>query len=332
MKPLAAWPGAALALALLGVSCTMQKQEAPDLSGPSEFATALSIAISPDVLQQDGVSESLVTVTARGPSGAPLPNLPLRAEILVDRTPADFGALSSRTPTTGADGRATLAYRAPQPVAGVAISTIVEIAVTPIGSDYKNASARFASIRLVPPGIVLPPSGLQAVFSFTPSSPTANQTVLFDASESQAPASNPIASYQWEFGNGRSASGRTATNQYDAAGTYVVRLTIMDGFGRTAERSQSVTVAAGANPTAAFVYSPTDVRANQQVFFNATSSTAAPGRRIVSHAWDMGDGSAQIGEQMTHTYTRAATFVVTLTVTDDAGRKATVSRDLVVAP
>ena len=40
-------------LALTG-ACTMKNQDAPPLTGPSEFAQSIGIAVSPDVLPQDG--------------------------------------------------------------------------------------------------------------------------------------------------------------------------------------------------------------------------------------------------------------------------------------
>src|SRR5690349_10665328 len=90
------------ATVLLAVSaCTMKKQETPELSGPSEFSTAITITVTPDTITQDGASQSIVTVTARGPNGEPLANVPLRAEIRVQGVPADFGSLSARTLVTG---------------------------------------------------------------------------------------------------------------------------------------------------------------------------------------------------------------------------------------
>ena len=67
-----------VALVLAGVvagACTMKKQETPEISGPSEFSTSIVITITPDVIQQDGASQSVVTVTARGPNGQPLARL-----------------------------------------------------------------------------------------------------------------------------------------------------------------------------------------------------------------------------------------------------------------
>ncbi len=82
----------------------------------------------------------------------------------------------------------------------------------------------------------------------------------------------------------------TAGHAYTTAGTYVVTLTISDAFGRSAQKSANVVVAAGVNPTAAFTSSPSDPLVNQPVNFNASGSRAAPGRTIKSYDWDFGDG------------------------------------------
>jgi len=321
MKQMTCTRAAALVLLVTMGGCTMKKQEAPGLSGPSEFGTSISVALTPDILDQDGASQSVITVTARGPNGAPLANLPLRAEIIVDGTPVDFGRLSSRTVATLSDGRAVLTYTAPPaPPVAVDTLTVVDIAITPIGSDFNNSSTRTASLRLIPRGMILPPAGLVAAFAATPTAPTANQTVLFDASASQAPSNNPIATYAWDFGDGATSSGRTTTHQYAVAGTYVARLTIRDAAGRSAQASQSITVAPGASPIARFTFSPTQPLPNQAVHFNGVQSTPAPGRSMTGYAWDFGDGGpGATGVQASRTYTKEGTYTVTLTVTDDRG-------------
>ena len=326
--------GAAVAaVALVVVSgCMTKTQPPPDLAGPSEFGTSVAVAISPDVLPQDGASQSVVTVTARDPNGQPVRNLALRAEIRVNGTPMDFGSLSARSLVTGTDGRSTLVYTAPaSPGSAVDPFTIVEIVVTPVGTDFNNSQARSASMRLVPQGPVLPVDGLQPAFTVTPSSPADHQRVLFDASTSQSPSNNPIVSYSWNFGDGHTASGRTASNEYSSAGTYVVTLTITDGFGRSASTSQILNVGAGVNPTASFSFSPTDPLPGTSVNFNALASRAAPGRRIVSYSWDFGDGSPNgSGAQTSHLYPLLGNYTVTLVVTDDAGRIGVASQTLPV--
>ncbi len=317
------------AAAMIGSACTMKSQEAPALTGPSEFGTSITVAVSPDILTQDGASQSLVTITARDASGAPLRSVSLRAEIAVSGVRADFGTISARNLVTDSAGKATLVYTAPTVGNGSAVDdgTVVDILVTPIGSDFGNSATRQASIRLVPPGVIIPPDGLQPKFTFTPASPTDHQPVLFNASTSTSLWSNPIVAYRWSFGDGATGSGVEATHQYSTAGTYFASLTISDSLGRSATTTQEVDVALGLLPTAAFTSSPTDPLVNQPINFNAALSTAAAGRRIVSYTWDFGDGTGTTtgSTQASHAYAFARTFAVTLTVTDDVGRSSTVS-------
>jgi PKD repeat protein len=42
---------------------------------------------------------------------------------------------------------------------------------------------------------------------------------------------------------------------------------------------------------------------------------------IVEYDWDFGDGETGSGMRISHTYQRTGRFVVTLTVTDNAGAK-----------
>lgn len=326
------FPAVVAVLALSG-ACTMKKQEAPALAGPSGLGTSITIALSPDVLQQDGASQSVITATAYGPNGSPLANLPLRAEISVNGTLADFGTLSARNVVTDANGRATLVYTAPA-AAPVAIDTftIVDIGITPVGTDFNNSLTRSASLRLVPRGVIVPPDGLRPSFTVNPTSPTDYQTVLFDASASTAPANNPISSYSWDFGNGRQGSGRTTSHAYTSVGTYVVTLTVSDALGRSASTSQSLTVTPGSSPTARFAISPTTPSVNIPVNFNAAASTPAPGRTLVSYTWDFGDGTSATGSQASHAYGRSGTYTITLTVRDDAGRSSTLSQTVTVTP
>jgi PKD repeat protein len=328
-----------LALVLAAVSaagCTMKKQEAPGLSGPSEFGTSITIAVTPDILKQDGASQSAITITARGANGAPVSGVPLHAEITVRGVVADFGKLSSTNLVTGSDGRATLSYTAPLGAPFVLEeSTIVSIAVTPVGNDFGNAATRIASLRLVAIGVVLPPvAGLEARFTFSPASPMQDQTVFFDASPSQAPEGNPIATYTWDFGDGSTASGRTATHAYDEPGTYRVTLTVADQSGRSdVSEPEDIDVVAEevVAPVAVIDVSPTDPAPNTRVNFSGVRSTAGPGHRIERYQWDFGDGSPlATGDRVSHTYTREGTYTVILVVTDDAGERGTVSAPVTV--
>jgi PKD repeat protein len=307
----------------------MKKQEAPPLTGPSEFGTSIGVTITPDVITQDGASQSVITVTARDTAGQPVRNVAIRLETLVDGALVDFGSLSARTVVTGNDGRATATYTAPASSSN-GTDRLVTIAATPIGSDFGNATPRTATIRLVPQGVVNPPAGLVPLFISSPSAPIEDTPVLFDASGSSA--NTAITSYTWAFGNGRTGSGVTATTTYDDPGSYFVTLTIRDEFGRSASTTNTVTVGAGTRPTAAFTVSPTNPRTGDLVNFNAAPSTVPSGRSIVSYVWDFGDSTAfGSGPTPSHTYTFPRTYTVVLTVTDNTGQSATTSVTLTVA-
>jgi len=320
-----------LTVAALG-ACTTKSQEAPPLTGPSEFGQSVVVAVNPDSLPQDGASQSFVTVTVRDPNGQPMRNVTLRAETSVLGVLTDFGTLSARSISTGSDGRATLIYTAPSaPAVTVDPFIIVDVNVTPQGSDFNNAVTRSASIRLTPPSGVIPPLNLRAVFTATPASPAIGQTVLFDASSSVG----VISEYRWSFGDGSSGSGRVAQHAFADAQTYVVTLTVIDGFGRAVSSSQSITVAAGQQPEAVVEFSPVPARVGMPVFFNASKSSAPNNGRIVSYLWDFGDGSPRQTTSeptVSKIYNAAATYKLTLVVTDQAGRIATTSIDVAITP
>jgi PKD repeat protein len=170
------------------------------------------------------------------------------------------------------------------------------------------------------------------------SSPADHQNLLFDACNDPtkppcSPANNPIASYSWSFGDGGSASGRSATHSYNSPGTFVATLTITDFVGRSASASQTIDVAGGDVPTASFTTSPANPAVAQTVNFNGAASKPATGRTIRTYDWDFGDGAQAStgGPTAAHAYSAAGTYTVTLVVTDDAGRTATATGTVTVA-
>ena len=68
----------------------------------------------------------------------------------------------------------------------------------------------------------------------------------------------------------------------------------------------------------------------QTIFFNAEASRAAAGRRIVSYDWDFGTGRTASGVTTSKSYSTPGTYTVTLTVTDDAGEKATTANTVTI--
>jgi PKD repeat protein len=314
-------------------ACTVKETNPPPLSGPSELGLSLTLQATPDVLLQDGSSQSTLVILARDANGQPARSVTCRLDIGVNGMVADFGRLSTRTVTTGSDGRAVAVYTAPPaPIAVTGDESVVAVLVTPVGTDFANAISRSVSIRLVPPGVVVPPSGATAGFSMAPETVTEMTPVVFNGSMCASDASTNcsrgvVTGWSWNFGDGATANGAVASHTYPSAGTYLVTLTVMDGQGRPASTTRSVAVTALGAPTAAFETSPATPRPLDIVYFNAATSQAAVGRVIVSYEWDFGDGSPhKFGVSVQHDFIANTTYTVTLVVTDDAGRKGTVSK------
>lgn len=80
-----------------------------------------------------------------------------------------------------------------------------------------------------------------AIAVANPTSGYAPLAVSFDGSRSTDP-DGKIVSYSWDFGDGYTGTGATASHTYTAKGTYTARLTVADDKGATATTSVTVTV------------------------------------------------------------------------------------------
>jgi len=319
---------AALAVLTVAVAaCTTKKTEPPPLSGPSGFGTALAITASPSVLSQDGHSTSQIVVQAYDGNNQPIRNLGLRADIWVNGTVTDFGQLSQKTASTGSDGRATFVYTAPAAVDNVDRQTVVSIAVTPVSGDARGDTPRQVDIRVVPTGTIGGETDVPN-FALSPIAPVQLQNVTFDASD--AVLDSQIIAYEWNFGDGGRATGRVASHQFRSVGTYTVTLTVTDSTGRKGSRSRSVSVGTSGVPVASFVFSPANPGIGEDIAFNASASTAVAPRTIVSYDWQFGTDRTGSGMVVLKRYDTPGTYNITLTVSDDAGNKATSSQSVTV--
>jgi PKD repeat protein len=320
--------------AVLAAGCTVKKSTPPALTGPSEFGLSLSLAANPDLISQDGHSQSVITIQARDANGAPVQNLVLRLDMAVNGVVGDIGSLTTKSPVTASDGRAVVTYTSPS--VADQLSRTVEILVTPVGTNAGNSSSpRSVEIRLVPTGSVQPPNDLLAGFTVTPESPAVSQSALFNAapcaaSDSTGCTRGSIVSYAWDFGDGGTGSGQVASHVFARPGSFAVTLTVTGALGQTAVTTQIVQVAGGVAPTADFVFSPTAPLVGQEIYFNASASKPGIGRTIVNYEWDFGTGARGVGALVKNTYSAAGTYVVTLLVTDDVGQQATKSQSVTV--
>jgi hypothetical protein len=139
----------------LASGCALTGTNVPPLTGPSELGLSLSLAATPDVLVQDGISRSRVSLTARDPNSRPVRGLAVTVDVEGDDLAADSGRLSHRTVTTNVDGQGSVIYIAPRAAVGTAaVARTVAVVVTPVGTDFANAAPRSVLIRLVPPSAI----------------------------------------------------------------------------------------------------------------------------------------------------------------------------------
>lgn len=179
-----------------------------------------------------------------------------------------------------------------------------------------------------------PPTGPNqlptAAFTFSPPSPIVGGPIAFNGSAS-TDSDGSIVSYTWNFGDGTSGAGPTASHAYAAPGAYTVRLTVTDDDGATGTTSSPIAVTSPANqaPVASFTASPTTGEPGTPFAFNATSAYDPDGT-IVAYRWEYGDGSLGSGVTSQHAYSWPGTFTVRLTVTDNRGDSNTTTRSVSV--
>ncbi|MCW4016794.1 MAG: PKD domain-containing protein [Candidatus Bathyarchaeota archaeon] len=140
------------------------------------------------------------------------------------------------------------------------------------------------------------------------------ETLTFDASQSYD-SDGTIVAYAWNFGDGTTATGVSATHSYPDNGSYTVTLTVTDNDGAIDTATITNTIRNQA-PVAAFTESNEIVNVNEAITFDAADSYDLDGT-IVTYSWDFGDGNTATGVSVSHAYADDGSYVVTLTVTDD---------------
>ena len=173
-----------------------------------------------------------------------------------------------------------------------------------------------------------------ASFTFSPNPAAVSQDIFFTAAASKATPPRTLVGYDWDFGSGRFGSGVTAVKKYDTAGSYTVTLTVTDDAGQQATASQTVAVGGtGTGIIPDLTFSPSGPTTSTTVFFDASGTTGPS--PIVEYRFTFGDNTPDVAgtsPTTTHRFLAAGTYVVRLTVRDSAGRTATMTINVSIAP
>jgi len=146
-----------------------------------------------------------------------------------------------------------------------------------------------------------------------------SETVTLDGSGSGDP-DGTIVSYEWTEDLHVLGTEAIITLDFEV-GTHTVTLTVKDDDGATDSDDVVVTVNPNKPPVANAGPDQTGL-VGQTLNFDGSGSYDLDGT-IDSYEWNFGDGSTASGVTVTHSYSAAGTYTVTLAVTDNGGATAT---------
>jgi parallel beta-helix repeat protein len=150
-----------------------------------------------------------------------------------------------------------------------------------------------------------------------------DEEISFDGAASYDP-DGIIDFYRWNFGDGSSEIlDIYPTHNYSEAGLYIVTLTVVDNEGRTSTATTTATITTTFNtPPVSLLNGPSSINVSKKATFDASGSYDSDGT-IINYTWSFGDGTTGYGVSTKHTYSKAGTYTVMLTVTDNEGGRDT---------
>lgn len=136
-------------------------------------------------------------------------------------------------------------------------------------------------------------------------------------------------SWNWDFGDGTSATGPDVSKIWAREGVFTVTLFAANADGEISQQTHEFTVIAEnvlRVPSAGFTLSGDTVEVGETVTFSDTS-TGDPQALF----WDFGDGTTGSGSQVSHRYSQPGVYTVTLTASNDAGPNSVTTEVTVVS-
>lgn len=162
----------------------------------------------------------------------------------------------------------------------------------------------------------------EANFSHDP--PIVHQGEAVNFTDESTDVDGTVRSWRWTFDDGTdSLEQNPPAHTFQEGRTHNVTLRVTDDDGDDDETTKAVRV--NALPRADFTFSPAQPDPGQPVAFNSTSED--PDGALVTWEWDFDDGTPTVeGENVTHAFDDLRRYDVTLTVTDNDGANATITK------
>ncbi|WP_230741167.1 PKD domain-containing protein [Methanooceanicella nereidis] len=241
-------------------------------------------------------SPATITVTAKYYNDTPIVGATIKLK-------SSGGTLGSTTGTTNSQGKFTTTFKS-------STSGVFNLNATASKSGYYDSTTNVnITVKNNPPS---------AYFSLSPSSGQTPLEVTFDASGS-TDIGGTITTYSWNFGDGKTGTGKTVKHTYNTSGTYYPSLTVTDNLGLSNSTSGQILVGAtNQPPVATFSASAVSGSSPLTVTFDASDSVDNDGT-ITSYAWSFSDGGSATGKVVSHTFDGEGNYTAILTVTDNMG-------------
>jgi len=181
-----------------------------------------------------------------------------------------------------------------------------------------------------------------ALFSASITNANTGQEISF--TDQSTDADGQIVSWVWQFGDGTTTTVQNPSKSFNSEGTFTVTLSVTDDDGDTNSFSLDITVIQGVISVTfsttvsdntisnsdfllAETFDDTIYFAGMEIQF--TDQSGVGDASTANFSWDFGDGTTSIEQNPTHTYTQsAASYDVTLTITDDTNASGTFTKTI----
>jgi PKD repeat protein len=164
----------------------------------------------------------------------------------------------------------------------------------------------------------------------TSAAPTSGDPPLVVQFNSSVTGGTPPYTYYWDFQDGNTSASANPTNTYIIPSVYYPTLRVVDSA------ANAITVNAppiAVTPGTLQAYITMNASSGPAPFGVSFEGTAAYGTPPYSYSWNFGDGSPPVpGQNISHLFTSAGVYTVTLTVQDSGSQTATATASIVVLP
>lgn len=189
---------------------------------------------------------------------------------------------------------------------------------TPSGHKEIDHQIQGATVTLVL-------GGKPVAYAGSPQTVNEGTQITFNGSKSVPTEEN--LTFVWSFfdEDPKTLEGMIAFYTFEIPGTYNVTLTVENSKGGQSNATVSITVRDVTPPIAVIVIKNVNpgqpITIGQSITLNASQSYDPEGGKIQRYLWDLGDGTGNnpTAETITHQYTKAGTYSITLTVFDQRG-------------